>query len=60
MKWFRLERQTGKVARISAMLIGLPEFARVLLAHTPPGVIDAETLPILEATAALSPPSVWS
>jgi hypothetical protein len=49
MKWFRLEGQSGDVARISAMLIVLPEFARVLLAHTPPGVIDAETLPILEA-----------
>jgi hypothetical protein len=49
MKWFRLEGQSGDVARISAMLIGLPEFARVLFAHTPPGVIDAETLPTLEA-----------
>jgi hypothetical protein len=41
------------------MLIGLPEFAKVLLAHTPPGVIDAETLPILVATAAGNPPPVW-
>ena len=45
MKWFRLEGQSGNVARISAMLIGLPEFARLLLAHTPPGAIDADTLP---------------
>jgi hypothetical protein len=59
MKWFRLEDQSGDVARVSAMLIGLPEFAKVLLAHTPPGVIDAETLPILVATAAGNPPPVW-
>src|ERR1700732_1479471 len=31
MKWFRLETQSGDVARISAMLVGLPELARVLL-----------------------------
>lgn len=60
MKWFRLETQAGDVARISAMLVGLPEFARLVLAHAPPGVIDRETLPILEATAAGHPPPVWS
>lgn len=59
MKWFRLEDRSGEVARISTMLIGLPEFARVLLANTDPSVIDAETLPILMATAAGSPPPVW-
>ena len=59
MKWFRLETHSGEVARISAMLIGLPEFARLLLGHAPPGVIDRDTLPILESTAAGKPPSVW-
>src|SRR5690348_15474758 len=48
MKWFRLETQAGDVARISAMLIGLPEFARLLLSHAPPHAIGAETLPILQ------------
>ena len=60
MKWFRLETQSGDVARISAMLIGLPEFARLLLAHAPPHAIDGETLVILQATADGNPPSVWS
>jgi hypothetical protein len=60
MKWFRLETRSGDVARISAMLIGLPEFARLLLAQTPRHVIDAETLPILQATADGNPPSVWN
>ena len=59
-KWFRLETQSSDVARISAMLIGLPEFARLLLSHAPPHAIDAETLPILQATADGNPPSVWS
>lgn len=60
MKWFRLETQSGDVARISVMLIGLPEIARLLLSHAPPHAIDAETLLILQATADGNPPSVWS
>lgn len=52
MKWFRLETREGKVARISAMLVGLPEFARVLLRRAPPGTIDEPTLQILRSTAA--------
>lgn len=59
MKWFRLETRAGEVARVSAMLVGLPEFARFLLRHAPPGVIDPETLPILQATASGRPPPVW-
>jgi hypothetical protein len=59
MKWFVLETRSGDVARISAMLMGLPEFARLLLAHAPAGTIEAETRPVLEATAAGNPPSVW-
>jgi len=59
MKWFRLETRSGHVARISAMLVGLPEFARLVLAHVPPEAIEPETLPILEATAAGNPPPVW-
>jgi hypothetical protein len=59
MKWFRLETRTGAVARISAMLIGLPEFARLLLAHAPADAIPPETLLVLEATAAGNPPPVW-
>jgi hypothetical protein len=60
MKWFRLETASGEVARLSAMLVGLPELAGLLLVHAPPQAIDAETLAILEATAGGHPPSVWS
>jgi len=60
MKWFRLETQAGGIARISVMLMGLPEFARVLLQHAPPGAIDAATLDVLRETAAGNPPSVWA
>src|SRR4029077_8628375 len=60
MKWFRLETQSGDVARISVILIGFPEFARLLLSHAPPDAIDAETRLTLQATADGNPPSVWS
>jgi hypothetical protein len=59
MKWFRLETRSGDVARISVMLTGLPDFARLLLAHAPGGAVDADTLHVLEATAEGNPPSVW-
>jgi hypothetical protein len=60
MKWFRLETRSGEVARISVMLMGLPEFARVLLEHAPGGAVESGTLPILQATAQGNPPSVWT
>jgi hypothetical protein len=60
MKWFRLETGTGDVVRVSAMLMGLPEFARLLLEHSPQGVIDADCRLVLEATAAGNPPSMWA
>lgn len=60
MKWFRLETRSGDVARLSVMLMGLPAFAQVLLAHAPAEAIAPETRAILEATAAGDPPSVWA
>jgi hypothetical protein len=60
MKWFRLETQSGNVARVSVMLMGLPEFARLLLQNAPQGAIDARTLDVLRATAAGNPPSIWT
>jgi hypothetical protein len=59
MKWFRLEAQNGVVVRISAMLMGLPEFARALLRGAPTASIDSAALPILEETAEGNPPSLW-
>ena len=60
MKWFRLETRSGGVARISVMLMGLPEFARVLMQHAPQDAIDAATWDVLRETAAGNPPSVWA
>lgn len=59
MKWFRLETGSGDVARISAMLTGLPQFARFLLEHAPTEAIDIKTIPVLEATATGNPPPLW-
>lgn len=59
MKWFRLEAASGEVARISAYLTGLPEFARLVLKHAPSDSIEEETLSILQATADGNPPPVW-
>jgi len=58
MKWFRLETQSGKAARVSVMLMGLPEFAGLLLQNAPQGAIAAGTLDVLRATAAGNPPSI--
>jgi hypothetical protein len=60
MKWFRLETQSGNVARVSVMLMGLPEFAGLLLQNAPQGAIDAGTLDVLRATASGNPPSIWT
>ena len=59
MKWFRLETESADVARLSVMLMGLPELARLLLAHAPAGAIESQTRQILQATADGNPPSVW-
>jgi hypothetical protein len=59
-KWFRIESQTGAVARLSAMLIGLPYFAKAALEHAPAAAIDADTNAVLRATAEGNPPSPWN
>ena len=59
MKWFRLESQSGKVVRLSVMLMGLPTFAQLLLAHAPPQSVEKNTRPVLQTTAEGNPPSVW-
>jgi MFS family permease len=58
MKWFRIESRTGKVARVSAMLMGLPEFARLALEHLPATTLDDETRALLQETADGNPPPV--
>jgi uncharacterized membrane protein YeaQ/YmgE (transglycosylase-associated protein family) len=58
-KWFRILTVTGETVRLSAMLQGLPEFAEAVLKEVPEDRIDGEAIPILEQTAAGSPPSIW-
>jgi hypothetical protein len=59
MKWFAIDLHSGSTVRVSAMLTGLPEFARLLLAHVPRNVIDDEAYALLRETEQGKPPSVW-
>ena len=60
MKWFLLETASGSKVRVSAMLTGLPEFARLVLRHVPKEAIEPGTRAILAETEQGRPPSVWS
>lgn len=59
LRWFRIEGPFGSVARISVMLTGLPEVARLLLSAVPERVIEPPAVQILKETAAGNPPSPW-
>lgn len=59
MKWFVLHTESGATVRISAMHIGLPEFAQHVLAHVPSDRIDDSTKVLLLETADGDPPSIW-
>jgi hypothetical protein len=58
-KRFRITTKAGEVVRVSAMLMGLPGFAQAVLAEVRPWAIDEGTRPVLEQTAAGSPPAIW-
>ncbi|EJM64356.1 hypothetical protein PMI30_03707 [Pseudomonas sp. GM50] len=55
MNYFRLETHMGSVARISILFMGLPEFAKLVLASVPHEMIEPGTVPVLEAVANCSP-----
>ncbi len=59
MKWFAIDLRSGSTVRISAMLMGLPEFAHMLLLHVPRSAIDDEAYVLLRDTEEGRPPSVW-
>jgi len=59
MKWFVLEAASGAKVRVSAMLVGLPEFARFVLLHVSKEAIDPDTQAVLLETEQGRPPSVW-
>jgi hypothetical protein len=58
-KWFRIETEDGQVARISALLVGLPDFARAVLSGVRQEALDPDTAAILHATAHGELPRVW-
>jgi hypothetical protein len=49
LRWFRIETASGEVVRISAMLTGLPEFARAVLEQVPSYAIDDSAREVLRA-----------
>ena len=51
MKRYRIETSSGEVVRVSAMLIGLPEFARAALAQVPSYALDEAAVAMLRTTA---------
>lgn len=58
-QWFVVEGSAGEKVRLSTMLMGLPELARVILQQVEPDRIDPGSREIIEETAAGNPPSVW-
>ncbi|TRX55007.1 hypothetical protein [Thalassomonas sp. M1454] len=60
MKWFVIKTKNGKTVRVSAMLMGLPEFAKSLLELSTLVSIDEDTMEILKETRNGNPPSVWA
>ncbi len=58
MGWFILEGHDGTKIRVSAMMTGLPEFARYLLAGVAPEAIDTKTFYLLQQTAHGVPPKL--
>ena len=53
--WFRLQSTSGTVIRVSFWLVGLPDFARLLLHSAPDCSLDATTTAVLRAVAAGHP-----
>lgn len=60
LKWFHVQSRGGQVARLSVMLMGLPEFARLALEKAPKEAFESFTEEVLRATAEGFPPSVWN
>jgi hypothetical protein len=58
-KWFVVELHSGAKVRVSAMLLGLPEFALAVLANVPRSVIDNASYGVVCETAEGDPPSIW-
>ena len=58
--WFQLRTEAGSTIRISATLIGLPEFAQHVLTHVPLERINSSTGDLLTEIAAGETPKSWN
>lgn len=59
MKWFAIGLHSGSTVRVSAMVAGLPELARLLLEHVPRSAFDDQTFETLCETEQGRLPEVW-
>lgn len=59
MRCFVLKSQSGRKIRISAMLMGLPEFARLVLLNVSHGLIDDHAHLVLRKTEQGQLPNLW-
>lgn len=59
MGWFLLRAESGSTIRISALTLGLPEFAQHVLTHVPPDCLDGATKILLTEIAAGIRPESW-
>lgn len=58
-KWFTLTDKSGNTARISVMVLGLPELAKAILEHVPETNLAQGLRETLVATVSGNPPSLW-
>ena len=54
--WFGVVDAEGKIIRVSVMMLGLPDFARVVLSRVPPEVMEPEARSRLQKAARGNPP----
>ena len=48
MRWFVIKLHSGKTVRVSSLVMGLPEFARLVLLHVPKQAMNEETRAFFE------------
>ena len=59
MRWFSIRLYSGPTVRVSAMVMGLPEFARRVLAHVPRTAMGDAALEVLRETQQGRLPAIW-
>jgi len=59
LQWFVIRMQDGRVLRLSAMLIGLPALAHMLLSKVGGERLDPDSAEVVRQTASGNLPKVW-